>query len=166
VRGTEFVVAYNTKNQLSEVLGLGGTVEVHSPRDLKNHGVLVHDHQLTEVAKGKFPTPPRQITSDDDDYRRLMQGLSLPGAGDPESLILNDPTIGGKEVPLTDTPEGNGPITAGGLPTGPAGENPGGTFGPGAPDPDLPPDVPAKTGGDVLGQPQPVLNATGIDVHF
>ena len=50
--GTEFIVAYNAKSQLSEVLCLGGTVAVHSPRDRKNHGVLMINVSLQGAQAG------------------------------------------------------------------------------------------------------------------
>jgi hypothetical protein len=175
VRGTEFVVAYDTGSQLSQVLGLGGAVAVNSPLDRKGHGVVVHAMELTDVAKGKYPTPPRLISVDDDRYRQLMAGLDLPGSGIPESLLPGDPSFGGKDVPQPDTADSNlpppstGGAGAGGEPTGgtPPGQPTGGTNA-GAPwSGELPPFEPGKTGGDLLDQPQPVLDApTDIDVHF
>jgi hypothetical protein len=156
VRGTEYVIAYDPARQLTEVLGLGGEVAVHGTIDRKRHGVIVHANEITEVAKGKYPTPPRQITEDDERYQRLMAGLDLPGSGLPESLLLNDPVMGGDEIPNPDTADGN-------VNQGRPGE---GTFGEG-PHSDLPPESPAKTGGDLLEQPAPVLEApTDIDIHF
>lgn len=154
VRGTEFIVAYDASSQLSEVLGLGGEVAVHSTRDRKNHGVLIHAMEVTEVAKGRFPTPPRQITTEDDDFRRLIGGLDLPGSGLPESLLLGEPALSGEQIPSPDTADGTQSREPS---TGTMDE----------PNPDLPPDEPAKTGGDLLDQPQPILEApTDVDVHF
>ncbi|MFN2375235.1 MAG: FecR domain-containing protein [Candidatus Binatia bacterium] len=161
VRGTEFVMSHDASTAFSEVLGLGGTVEVHGTIDRKNRGVLVHANEITEIAKGKYPTTPRQITTDDERYQRLMAGLDLPGGGLPETLLLEDPAFGGKQVPLPDTADGNVFET----PTG--GTN--GTTGTSGSEPlaDLPPDAPGHTGGDLLGQPQPVLEApTDVDVRF
>ncbi|MFN2425606.1 MAG: FecR domain-containing protein, partial [Candidatus Binatia bacterium] len=99
VRGTEFVVAYDNQKRFTEVLGLGGLVAVHGTIDRKNRGVLVHANEITEIAFGKYPTPPRQIGKDDERYLRLMEGLDLPGSGMPESLLLEDPAFGGEAVP-------------------------------------------------------------------
>jgi len=154
VRGTEFIMAYDAKTKTSTVLGLGGIVAVHSPMDRKKRGVLIHANEVTEVAKGRFPTPPRQIRSDDEYYRQLMDGLDLPGGGMPESLLLEDPGFGGKQVPAPDSSDGNLDMNAG-------------TDGEGLPPTELPPSDAAPTGGDVLGQPLPVLDAgTEIDIHF
>ena len=155
VRGTEFVVAYDSNRQFTEVLGLGGEVAVHGTIDRKNHGVLIHANFITEVAKGKYPTPPRQIREDDERYVRLMAGLDLPGSGMPETLLLEDPAFGGEVVPKPDT-------AAPTMFDQPAG----GTMGNG-PTADLPPSSPGHTGGDLLNQPQPVLDAgTDIDIRF
>jgi hypothetical protein len=169
VRGTEFVVAIDAATERTDVLGLGGTVEVHSPIDRKGHGVMIHRNELTEVAKGKYPTAPRQVANDDDRFQRLMSGLSLPGAGIPETLLLDDPAFGGKAVPPPDAADGN----AGAPPAGNGSDattNTGGGTADGfetPPPADLPPDAPGHTGGDLLDQPIPVLEApTDVDIHF
>jgi hypothetical protein len=155
VRGTEFIMTYDAKKQQSEVLGLGGLVSVHGTIDRKNHGVLIHANEVTEVAKGKYPTPPRQITTDDDRYRQLMDGLDLPGGGLPETLLLEDPAFGGNQVPAPDTADGS------------VFDTPKGGEGGDLPHTDLPPSAPGETGGDLLNQPQPVLDsATELDIHF
>lgn len=155
VRGTEFIMAYDAETQLTEVLGLGGLVEVHSTMDRRNRGVLIHAMEITEVAKGKFPTPPRQITSDDDRYQRLAAGLDLPGGGLPETLLLEEPAFGGQQVPAPDTA---GVVLRATTP-GDVGEQ--------GPVTDLPPEEPGHTGGDLLDQPMPILEApTDVDVHF
>lgn len=152
VRGTEFILEYDGKTGKSTVLGLGGAVAVNSTRDRKNHGVLIHADEITEVAKGRFPTPPRQIHRDDERYRGLMDGLDLPGGGIPESLLLDDPGYGGKAVPA---PDGHDSTVA-----AKAADD-------GIPPTELPPSDAAPTGGDALGQPMPVLDtATDIDIHF
>lgn len=167
VRGTEFVMAFDAKTELSEVLGLGGKVAVHSPMDRKNRGVMILANDFTEVAKGKFPTAPRQITSDDDRYNRLMDGLDLPGRGMPETLLLQDPAFGGPgNVPGPDTADGNPEIPAG---SDAAGDTTGGGTVGGEMEPvtDLPPAEPGHTGGDLLGQPQDVLESpTDVEVQF
>lgn len=155
VRGTEFVMAYDSGTQMTQVLGLGGEVAVHSTRDRRNNGVLIREMFITEVAKGRFPTPPRQITTEDEQYRLLMVGLDLPGSGLPESLLLEDPSFGGTQVPAPDTAEGV-------LVARPVSDGIGTS-----PNADLPPEEPGHAGGDLLDQPIPVLEApTDVDVHF
>lgn len=155
VRGTEFVMAFDDGRQFTEVLGLGGEVAVHGTIDRNHHGVLVHANEITEIAKGKYPTPPRQITRDDERWQRLMEGLDLPGGGLPETLLLEDPAFGGQNVPSPDTADGN----VFDVPAEGAGTE--------HPASELPPQAPSHTGSDLLGQPQPVLDApTDVDVHF
>lgn len=155
VRGTEYILAHDQETEFSEVLGLGGTVAVHGTIDRKNNGVLIHANEITEVAKGKYPTAPRQIGKDDERFRALMEGLDLPGGGWPETLLQGDPAFGGSEVPIPDTADGN------------VFDAPAGRDGSGNPISDLPPGAPGHTGGDLLNQPQPVLDGpTDIDVHF
>ena len=172
VRGTEFIVAFDAKTEFSQVLGLGGSVAVHSPMDRKNRGVLIHANEITDVAKGKYPTPPRQISSDDDTYRQLMSGLDLPGRGLAESLLNDDPAFGGVAVPSPDTADGNVVAPAGedaaGTTTGGGSEIGGsGSGATGNPITDLPPDAPARTGGDLLGQPQDVVaSPTEVEIEF
>jgi hypothetical protein len=165
VRGTEFVMTYDAGRQYSEVLGLGGTVEVHGTVDRKNHGVLIHANELTEIAKGKYPTPPRQIREDDEHWKQIMDGLDLPGSGLPETLLLDDPAFGGEDIPDPDTADGT---VFEGPKGGAAGEDPlAGTNNNGEPVSDFPPSEPGHTAGDILGQPTPVLDSsTEIDVHF
>jgi hypothetical protein len=164
VRGTEFVVTYDAGRQVSEVLGLGGSVAVHGQIDRKNHGVVVTAGYITEVAKGRYPTPPRQIRDDDDRYRQIMNGLDLPGSGLPETLLLDDPAFGGIDVPEPDTADGSVLDTPGGGTADGPFADPNGTDTPMA---DIPPSFPGHTAGDLLGQPAPILDsATEIDVHF
>lgn len=155
VRGTEFVMTYDAKTKTSEVLGAGGTVAVNSTMDRKKRGVLIHAHEITTIEKGKFPTAPRQITTDDDHYRELMEGLDLR-VTTAESLLLDDPAFGGTDIPLPDTAD-----------TNTEGRTTGDEQGEGIPGGQLPPSEPGHTGGDLFGQPQPVLEApTDVDVHF
>lgn len=155
VRGTEFVMAYDAKTKTSVVLGLGGVVAVNSTMDRKNRGVLIRANEITEVLKGRFPTPPRRIGADDDYYRSLMDGLDLPGGGLPETLLFEDPAFGGKQVPAPDSSDGN------------PGLNPVGTNGDQGPKSELPPNDAAPTGSDLLDQPQDILDAgTEIDIRF
>lgn len=154
VRGTEFVVVHDAKRDVTEVLGLGGRVAVHSVLDRQKRGVMIHAREVTTVAKGQFPTPPRQIDVDDDRFLQLMSGLDLPGSGIPESLVQDDPVVGGKKpIDPEDSADGAGQGAA--LPKE------------GKPNADYPPGEPAHTGGDVTEQPIPVLEApTDVDIHF
>ena len=154
VRGTEFVVVHDAGREVTEVLGLGGRVAVHSVLDRKKRGVMIHARELTTVGKGQFPTPPRQIEVDDERFLQLMSGLDLPGSGIPESIVQDDPVVGGsKPVDPKDSADGAGQGAA-------APKD-------GKPLTDYPPSDPAHTGGDLTEQPLPVLEApTDVDIHF
>ncbi len=79
VRGTQFVVAYSPRKAVTEVLGLEGSVRVHSVIDLEGPGVLVHAGELTAVAEGELPTPPRKASASSSGS--LLDGLELIGDG-------------------------------------------------------------------------------------
>lgn len=151
VRGTEFVVAYDARQQVTEVLGLSGTVAVHSVLDRKAHGVDITELLLTKVAKGAFPTPPIRVRRGDENYRRLMDGVDFAGAGVPESLAAGDPALVGIESPAAPAPApaASAPVATPPSPdAGPAGQ-------------------PARTPGDAIGQPVPVLKGSGgVKIDF
>lgn len=147
VRGTEFVVAYDDAAQSTEVLGVSGTVAVHSVLDKKAHGIDITALTLTKVAKGAFPTPPRVIRPGDDDYRRLMASVDFAGAGEPESIAALDPIMDGA------APGPTGASQPLGLEMPPAV--------------DAGPDVPSRTPGDAIGQPVPPLLGSGdLKINF
>lgn len=149
VRGTEFVVLHDPGTETSEILGLGGAVAVHSVLDRKHRGVVIRAREITRVAKGQYPTPPRQIDVSDDTFQRLMNGLDFPGSGGPETMIEQDPTFDGESVEESERAPSPQP---------PAGETP---------DSAHPPDAPAHTGGDIVDQPIPVVDGpTDVEIEF
>jgi hypothetical protein len=152
VRGTEFIVRYDPSAEVSDVLGLSGSVAVHSPMDRVNRGVVVGAMEVTTVEKGKFPTPPRLLDADDELLRELMAGLDLPGGGLPESVVRGDPAFGGDVVPPADQAD---------EPMGFGAESPN------RPVVDQIPDEPGQTPGDILDQPAPVLEGpTDVIIDF
>ncbi|HYB98711.1 MAG TPA: FecR family protein [Candidatus Limnocylindrales bacterium] len=154
VRGTEFIVAHDVGTETSQVLGLGGRVAVHSVMDLVRRGVIIRPREITFIARGQFPTPPRQIEVSDDIYRALVSGVEFPGSGVPEGNADKDPIVGGKEVPVQDQP-GNVPV---GVESPDKGQKP---------ISDIPPEEPGKTGGDMVGEPVPVITGpTDLDIEF
>jgi hypothetical protein len=98
VRGTEFVITYDPVAEMSDVVGVNGTVQVYSTADRAlRSGVSVTPRELTTVAKGKLPTPPRYIT--DERFRSYLDGLEFIGNGVPESLALGTGILAGSTVP-------------------------------------------------------------------
>lgn len=91
VRGTEFIVTSDPVGELTAVIGVTDTVEVHSLLDRRGRGVFVTAHEVTTVPRGEFPTPPRYL--DEATFRQYAEGLEFAGAGRPESLIVAKPLI-------------------------------------------------------------------------
>jgi len=100
VRGTEFVVAYQSDNDVTEVAGVSGRAEVHSILDPTGHGVLVSAHELTTVARGEFPESPRRVS--DAIFRRYIEGIEFIGAGGAENITTGQPLLTGASVPKPD----------------------------------------------------------------
>ena len=100
VRGTEFVMVFDPVQELTDVVGITGRVEVHSVRDRKGHAVFVTERELTTVKHGQFPTPPR--TLDDATFRQYVAGLEFIGGGQSESQTLNHPLLAGKTIAPAD----------------------------------------------------------------
>jgi hypothetical protein len=153
VRGTEFIVAYREDEKLTEVLGLGGRVAVNSVMDRRRRGVLVHAREITAVAEGKFPTPPRQLSVDDDRYRALLSGLEFPGSGAPESMLRDEQIFRAEGI----APEDRAPGGASSFSQSQEPEPP-------AIDHD--PQDPAHAGSDLLEQPPGAVGPTDLDIEF
>ena len=100
VRGTDFVTTYDDSNDTTAIVGISGHVEVHGARDLAGHGVSVTAREITTVVRTGFPTPTRRL--DDAQFRQYLEGLEFTGAGQPESLLVNDPVLAGTNVPSPD----------------------------------------------------------------
>jgi hypothetical protein len=91
VHGTEFVVAYDRVAEMTEAVGITGTVTVHSQLDRVGRGVLVNAQELTRVARGQFPTRPQRL--DDPIFRQYIEGLEFVGTGRPESMAVGLPLL-------------------------------------------------------------------------
>jgi hypothetical protein len=103
VRGTEFVVVYNPVAETSDVVGVSETVSVSNVQTRVRGTVLVTTQQLTTVARGKPPTPPKAIPAAL--FRQYIEGLQFVGEGEPESLTTGSPLLSGAEVPVPDRSE-------------------------------------------------------------
>lgn len=99
VRGTEFVARYDAAKALTEVVGISNHVEVRGVVDLKS-AVMVGPHQLSVVAQGARPTPPRRL--DDALFRQYLEGLELVGGGAADGLIGLQPFAAGSFIPRQD----------------------------------------------------------------
>ncbi len=100
VRGTLFVVAYDPEQEVTEVTGIEGRVEVHSVFDRLGPGVLITANLATTVEKGEEPSPPRPVAGSI--FRQEIEGFDFIGGGRPESLAGNHPLLGNATVPEPD----------------------------------------------------------------
>lgn len=103
VRGTEFVVAYDTNSQATEVVGISGKVEVNGVADLGARGVFVQAREITKVDQGGVPSKPRRLA--DDLFRQYLDGLAFIGRGQPEGATFESPFLGNEFVPPVDRVE-------------------------------------------------------------
>jgi hypothetical protein len=152
VRGTEFIVVADPVVELTEVVGVTDTVEVHSVLDRRGRGVFVTAHEVTTVPRGKFPTQPRYL--DEPTFRQYMAELEFAGAGRAESLIGAKPLIA--NVPPEDR------AVAVPIPSGPGAPEPRGIV------PGMPGELPQPDVADLIKQPPAVLqNASGnLGIQF
>jgi hypothetical protein len=100
VRGTEFSVSFDPDDQVTEVLGFNGKVEVHSLLDPSGPGVIITAHEATTVEKGQLPTTPRRYN--ETFFRQQLEGFSFIGGGRFESVTTGHPLVSGSTVPRAD----------------------------------------------------------------
>jgi hypothetical protein len=118
VRGTEFVAVFDAERQVTQIVGVVDTVAVRSILIPPGDVVYVTTQQITTVARGQYPTPPRHL--EDSEFRQYLEGVEFIGGGQPESFLVNHPMVGGTQVPA---PDRAGAVTAS-LPPGSAGGAP------------------------------------------
>lgn len=162
VRGTTFVVTYDATTDVTEVVGVRGRVRVHSRRDRVAHGVVVGAHELTIVAQGLFPTPPRRI--DEALFQQYLESLEFINEGSESLLLTHDPLLAGATVPR----EERAPAapTGSGAPTLTASRRTSTGIAPLAP-PKMPEDTQPKTPTDIVKQPIPLTTGPGgLGVNF
>ncbi len=100
VRGTEFSVSYDPDDEVTEVLGFNGKVEVHSLLDPSGPGVIITAHEATTVQKGQLPTTPRRYN--ETFFRQQLEGFNVVGGGRFESVATGHPLVSGSTVPRPD----------------------------------------------------------------
>jgi hypothetical protein len=97
VRGTEFSVSYDAITEVTEVMAVSGVVHVHSVLDPTGPGVLVRASEVTTVAPGQLPVPPRRV--EETVFRQHLDGFNFIGAGRAESLIASSSLRSGAALP-------------------------------------------------------------------
>jgi len=146
VRGTEFIMTYDPVGDVSQVVGVTGTVAVHSVRDRVRRGVVITAEELTVVARGKFPTPPERVPSNL--FREYIEDLQFIGTG--RSGTAGEALLASQTVPPPDRP---GPLLL----------QPSPEFLPGQPQ-GIEPD---PSSGGVIGQPGNAVQPSGnLGIHF
>jgi hypothetical protein len=91
--GTTFVVSYDEGAGSTAVVGVDGRVRVTG----LNQEVWIGAQEITTVAKGRPPTPPRRL--DEQEFRQYLDGFQFIAGGRPESLALRGPLTNGTKVP-------------------------------------------------------------------
>jgi hypothetical protein len=96
VRGTEFSVSYDLITEQTEVMAMSGVVQVHSVLDPTGPGVLVRASEVTTVAPGRLPVPPRRV--EETIFRQRLEGFEFIGGGRTESLVASSVLRGATTV--------------------------------------------------------------------
>ncbi len=160
VRGTEFVVAYDTALRTTEVVGISGKVEVNGLVDLTERGVFIQAQEVTRVEEGGVPSAPRRL--EEDLFRQYLDGLAFIGRGQPEGAAFESPFLGNTFVPPLDRVDAvaQAAAAAGHVPPPQGG---GGALAPGGIA-----DPPTMDASDLIGQPPAAAaSATGeIGIRF
>jgi hypothetical protein len=97
VRGTEFVMTYDSASGATEIVGIRGVVTVHSLVDPAGPGLLVTANEATAVAAGELPTPPQHL--DPEFMRELLHDTEFFGATKGTSLSGASSLMAGTAVP-------------------------------------------------------------------
>lgn len=92
--GTTFVVSYDDAAEVTEVVGIDGSLRVAG---LSGQEVWVSAQEITTVAKGRPPTPPRRLP--EEQFPQYLEGLQFIAGGRPESLAAHGPWRQGVKVP-------------------------------------------------------------------
>ncbi len=159
VRGTEFIAAYNTAAEATEIVGIADQVEVAGKLAVIGAAVQVGPQLYTRVQKGRFPTAPQRL--DDARFRQYLEGLELIGTGRRDGLNVLHPAVAGRVLSPQDVP-----------PSLQAGTAAAGALGAGAPGgflaERLSPDVYTNTQPlqDYQQAPPGRIPAGGVRVHF
>ena len=118
VKGTEFVIAFDPVADASDVVGLNDEVSVQAAADVKGqHIVVVHARELTQVARGAYPTAPKKLS--EELVKQYIEGLDFILGGRTFGVLVEAIATGDKvpeseraEVVIADMPIGDsGPIS-------------------------------------------------------
>jgi hypothetical protein len=102
VRGTEFIVAYDSTAEETAVVCMAGEVEVAGTLGVIGAQVQLSTQSGTEVAKGRFPTSPQPVAQAQ--LQRCVAGLELVGTGHRDDLSVEHPALAGRPLTPQDVP--------------------------------------------------------------
>jgi hypothetical protein len=102
VRGTEFIVAYDSTAEETAVVCMAGEVEVAGTLGVIGAQVQLSTQSGTEVAKGRFPTSPQPVAQAQ--LQRYVAGLELVGTGHRDDLSVEHPALAGRPLTPQDVP--------------------------------------------------------------
>lgn len=114
VRGTEFIVMYDSATEVTGVICVAGELEVTGTLGVMGAKVQLGPRTRTEVAKGRFPSSPEAL-----DQARLAQslaGLELVGTGRRDGLSVDHPAVVGRLLTPQDVPPRRAAAPAAGPP--------------------------------------------------
>jgi hypothetical protein len=101
-RGTELIVAYDSTTEVTKVVCITGEVEVAGTLGVIGGRVQLAAGSGTEVAKGRFPSPPERVG--EAPMRQYLAGLELVGTGHRDGLSVGHPALSGQPLTAQDVP--------------------------------------------------------------
>ncbi len=96
VTGTEFVITYDAVEDVTDLIGLSGSVQVNSVIDLLSRGVVVKAREQTIVKRGELPTRPDPI--EETVFRQYMEDLQFVGLTRPAASALAKPLVTADDI--------------------------------------------------------------------
>jgi len=102
LRGTEFIVAYDSAAAVTAVVCMAGEVEVVGTLGVIGGQVQLSAQSRTEVVKGRFPTPRQAVT--EAQMQQYLAGLELVGTGHRDGLSVEHPALSGRPLTPQDVP--------------------------------------------------------------
>jgi hypothetical protein len=102
VRGTEFIIAYDSALEMTKVICITGELEVAGTLGAIGGRAQLLARSATEVAKGRFPSPPERVS--EVPMQQYFAGLELVGTGHRDGLSVAHPALSGRPLTAQDVP--------------------------------------------------------------
>lgn len=91
VRGTTFVVSYDEADELTQVLGVHGKVNVRGLNERLGEGVFITAHETTAVGIDGHPLKPQRL--DEEMYHQRLEGLEVISHRGMGGLLVSGATL-------------------------------------------------------------------------